>query len=164
MQAQRKSGPMCWGHYSKRQKGGKSGKTLQGVVLASRATIRKLSRTMCCGEGHVAMCSLFCCSEIQHLPRQRFLSHRSVTEITLSVCSDEVCLRPRSGMRGNTKKSCRWKGAHYCTFAAGHCFTFPERRETPPRKAGFVGNALLSCCPPPSAACRAGSDTAATVR
>src|SRR5215475_10266794 len=78
MQAQRKSGPMCWGHYSKRQKGGKSGKTLQGVVLASRATIRKLSRTMCCGEGHVAMCGLFCCSEIKHLPRQRFLSHGPV--------------------------------------------------------------------------------------
>jgi len=59
--AAQKKRPHFWGHYSKRQEGGKSGKTLQGVVLTSRSTIRKLSRTMSCGEGHVAVCGLFCC-------------------------------------------------------------------------------------------------------
>ena len=66
-----KSGPIFWGHCPKRQKGGKSGKTLQDVVLTSRTTIRELSRTMSCGEGHVAVCGLFCCTEIQHLRRQK---------------------------------------------------------------------------------------------
>src|SRR5215468_10771443 len=45
---------------------------------------------------------------------------------------------------GNTSKSCRWKGAHYCTFAAGHCFTFPEKRETPPCRQGSWVNARLT--------------------
>ena len=47
-----KKRPHCWGHYSKRQKGGKSGKTLQGAALTSKTAIRKLSRTLVDGEGH----------------------------------------------------------------------------------------------------------------
>jgi len=47
-----KKRPHFWGHCSKRQKGGKSGKTLQGGVLSFRTAIRELSRTMGCDEGH----------------------------------------------------------------------------------------------------------------
>src|SRR6478672_9467017 len=79
--AQKKKRPHFWGHHSKRQKGGKSGKTLQGVVLSSRATIRELSRTMSCGEGHGACVRPLYCSEIKHLPRQRISSQRLVDSI-----------------------------------------------------------------------------------
>src|SRR5580765_9015014 len=88
--AQKKKRPHFWGHHSKRQKGGKSGKTLQGVVLSSRATIRELSRTMSCGEGHVACVRPLYCSEIKHLPRQRILSQVHVMLITVSVCFNWV--------------------------------------------------------------------------
>src|SRR5258705_8152358 len=83
----KKSGPISGATILKRQKGGKSGKTLQGVVLTSRATIRKLSRTMSCGEGHGAVLRPLLLFRIQHLPRQRNSSHRVVTSITLTCCA-----------------------------------------------------------------------------
>lgn len=86
IQAQ-KSGPISGATILKRQKGGKSGKTLQGVVLTNRATIRKLSRTMSCGEGHGAVLRPLLLFRIQHLPRQRNSSHRVVTSITLTCCA-----------------------------------------------------------------------------
>jgi len=81
-----KKRPHFWDRCSKRQKGGKSGKTLQDVALTSRTTIRKLSRTMGCGEGHSSGCGLFCCSGIVQLPSQSNPSQGPVTRVTVSPC------------------------------------------------------------------------------
>ena len=74
----KKSGPITGATRSKRQKGGKSGKTLQGVALTSRTTFLELSKTMGCGEGHSFVCGLFCCKGIVHLPSQNVSSHPRV--------------------------------------------------------------------------------------
>jgi hypothetical protein len=64
MSMNKKSGPITGATRLKRQKGGKSGKTLQGVALTSRTTFLELSKTMGCGEGHSLSAASFVVKEL----------------------------------------------------------------------------------------------------
>jgi hypothetical protein len=89
--------PHYWGRYSKRQKGGKSGKTLQGVVLTSRATIRELLRTLSCGEGH-------CCVRPLLLYKNQALAAPKET-VTWPCDRDHANSLRRRGLNPG---GCRW--------------------------------------------------------
>ena len=86
----KKSGPITGATFQRGRKAGKSGKTLQGVVLSSRTRFRKLSRTLGCGEGHSGGCGLFCCSVNVHLPSQSDRSQRALIAGIVSHCKGEA--------------------------------------------------------------------------
>jgi hypothetical protein len=95
----KKSGPIAGATFQRGRKAGKSGKTLQGVVLASRTRFRKLSRTMGCGEGHASGCGLFSWPVKVHLLSQNFRSHGRVTNITLNDCPAKGYIALLAGRR-----------------------------------------------------------------